>query len=67
MFELALKIIQTATTLGFTEKTSFWPRLLVGYIAANGWLATASAECPETQSKTKKTQEIQHFFQNFSD
>ena len=29
-------------TLGFTEKTSIWPRLLVGYIAANGWLVTAS-------------------------
>ena len=28
--------------LGFIEKTSFWPRLLVGYITANGWLATAS-------------------------
>ena len=28
--------------IGFTEKTSFWPRLLVGYITANGWLATAS-------------------------
>ena len=28
--------------LGFTEKMSFWPRLLVGYITANGWLATAS-------------------------
>ena len=26
--------------LGFTEKMSFWPRLLVGYITANGWLAT---------------------------
>ena len=29
-------------SIGFTEKTSIWPRLLVGYIAANGWLATAS-------------------------
>ena len=28
--------------LGFTEKMSFWPRRLVGYITANGWLATAS-------------------------
>ena len=31
-----------AQKLGFTEKSSIWPRLLVGYIAANGWLVTAS-------------------------
>ena len=32
--------MQNYQPLGFTEKTSFWPRLLVGYITANGWLAT---------------------------
>ena len=34
--------IHIAACLGFTEKSSIWPRLLVGYIAANGWLVTAS-------------------------
>ena len=34
--------MQNYQPLGFTEKTSFWPRLLVGCITANGWLATAS-------------------------
>ena len=35
-------IAETGMGVGFTEKTSFWPQLLVGYITANGWLTTVS-------------------------
>ena len=40
--EISTKKGKQVKGVGFTEKTSFWPRLLVSYITANGWLATAS-------------------------
>ena len=59
--------------LGFTEKSSIWPRLLVGYIAANGWLVTASHMWHQKEKgysplpETFPGEKLQHTSVNISD
>ena len=65
VIESPILLGKSMVSVGFTEKTSFWPRLLVGYITANGWLATASHML--TYSMEKGLSISEHFgLENFT-